>query len=81
MAEYNERKDIHYGDGNNYHIKFNTPRETYQTEKYVQVMAINGTTLQCLLDEKQYDLLDQANAINKLIGKSTIDKRTIDLQK
>lgn len=81
MAEYNERKNIRYEDGNNYHIKFNTPRETYQTEKYVQVMAINGSTLQCLLDEKQYDLLDQANAINKLIGKSIIDKRTIELQK
>jgi Predicted transcription factor, homolog of eukaryotic MBF1 len=81
MAEYNERKDIRYGDGNNYHIKFNTPKGTYQTEKYVQVMVINDSTLQCLLDEKQYDLLDQANAINKLIGKSTIDNKTIELQK
>lgn len=81
MAEYNERKDIRYEDGNNYHIKFNTPKKTYQTEEYVQVMVINDSTLQCLLDEKQYDLLDQANAINKLIGKSTIDKKTIELQK
>lgn len=81
MSEYNERKNIRYGDGNNYYIKFNTPRDTYQTEKYVQVIAINNATLQCLLNEKQYDLLDQANSINKLIGKSFIDKRTVDLQK
>lgn len=81
MDEYNERKDIRYGDGNNYHIKFNTPRETYSTEKYVQVMVINKKTLDILLEEGQFDLLEQANAINSLIGKETIKTKTIELQK
>lgn len=81
MDEYNDRKNIRYDDGNNYHIKFNTPRGTYSTEKYVQVMAINKKTLDILLEEGQFDLLEQANAINSLIGKETIKTKTIELQK
>ena len=81
MDEYNDRKNIRYDDGNNYHIKFNTPRGTYSTEQYVQVMAINKKTLDILLEEGQFDLLEQANAINSLIGKETIKTKTIELQK
>lgn len=65
MAEYNERKNVRYGDGNNYH----------------NVMAINRKTLDMLFNEGQFDLLEQANSINSLIGQGTIDTKKIELQK
>ena len=50
-------------------------------EHCIQVMAISKKTLEILLEEKEYELLDRANHINGLIGRETIDERTIELVK
>ena len=47
----------------------------------IKVIAISSKTLDILLDEKQYDLLQKANSINESIDQYTISKRTIDLKK
>ncbi|MFA5741744.1 MAG: hypothetical protein WC874_02580, partial [Candidatus Izemoplasmatales bacterium] len=77
----NKQKDVRYGDGNNYHICYTTPKETFGNEKFVQVMVISYTTLNCLLNEKQYDLLEEANSANALINKLTIPSKNIELEK
>ncbi len=45
-----------------------------------QVLAINKLTLNNLLQDSQYELLEHANKINSLSGNEIIDERTIKLK-
>lgn len=80
IAQFNEVKGVRYGDGNNYFLSFK-PSNYSQVDKYIVVMEIYSGTLDTLLTEKQYELLDLANKINSLVNKPTITKKKIDIAK
>lgn len=83
VEKYNETKGTRYGNGATHFLMFK-PANDYADnwDRYgYQVVAVPPQVLNMLLEAKQYDLLDRANAINAAVEKETIGKKTIDMAK